>query len=187
MMNYYNIKNKKSKKYIVVLSALALLSIIGSFTYQYIASNNVTKKNDISNTNDINLSPPTKDEILEAERNKQRLIEEGQSNDSDISDNDKQSATPVFGYLQQTDARDIEANGYISEAIETDGTCTLVLNKEDQEVSSSRQAMPDAQSTVCGQLVIERSKLSAGKWKAKLIYNSSRFHGSSEERTLQVE
>lgn len=189
-----NTINTPSNKKKYILIALAALLLVAAVAF-YLARSRDNTNDELATATEaeyeekIDLSPPTEEEKQAVEDNKQRLIEESNQQTDPTppaSDSGKQKAVPVIGFLQQGSSGNIEANGYIAEAIESDGTCTLTLEKDGATASQSKQAMPDAQSTICGLISIERSQLSPGEWKATLSYSSAKYQGESEPRIIQV-
>lgn len=177
----------KNKKIALILTSAALVAAGGLFAYNRLGSKVADDKGSTPSSEAVNLDPPTETEVKEADQNKQRLIKEEVAQLSEASnDTNKLKANPLFGFLQQSGNGSVEANGYITEVVENDGTCTLTLNKNGQKVSKSKQAMPDAQSTICGLMVIERNQLSPGDWRATITYSSSKYHGISEERSIRI-
>lgn len=179
-------KNKRVAILLIVLIGLALLS--GAFYFLTNDNNKSANEDNSPGASDgINLSPPTETEMNEVEDLKKNLTEDsGGTIDQGSPPENLKSVTPIMGYLQQTESQDVESNGYIPGLVEPDGACTLTLTKGTQTVSEQKAAMPDAQSTICGQIVIDRSRLSAGLWEAKILYKSSSHEGSSETKTLEV-
>jgi hypothetical protein len=179
---------RTSKKVLLVL--LSLLIVASFVIYAlYIKNNDDTVVND-SDDSFINYAPATEEERSDADLNKERIVAQKEDTQSAPSPRDvatKQTVTPVFGYIQQSENSNIEANGYISEAIEEGGTCTLELTKDDVRVTTYMQARPSAQSTVCGLLAIDRSKLSPGEWSATIVYSSASYEGTSQERKVKVQ
>lgn len=175
-------------KHKAVIAGIAVIVMIGAGMFWWL--NLRTTSTDISPDDSyINYDPATEEERSAADLNKERIAnqkEESQPNPPPDTTT-KQPVTPIFGYLQQSENSNIEANGYISEAIEEGGTCTLVLVKNGVRATATKQARPSAQSTVCGLLAIERSKLSPGEWTATIEYSSSRYEGKSQERKVKVE
>lgn len=183
------VKSRSNKKPLYVAILIVLVLLMSGLAYSY-KNNLFFFQEDSSTTADgeINLNPPTPEDKREAERNKQRIIEEEEKKDTAAgpTNDAKQEVTPIIGFIQQADSQDIEANGYITSVIEDDGTCTLTLERQGQKVTKSKQALPDAQGTVCGLLTVERSRLSAGEWSATITYSSAKYQGTSNERKIKV-
>lgn len=183
----YNPKHRtaRRRKSTAIIMVVLFIIVLGSVYYFFIAPrmNNAAESNDI-----INLDPPTDAELRETEQYKDNLANKTEDNSKTVDESSEglQSVTPIIGYLQVAENGDIESNGYISGIVETDGTCTLTLEKDGVRITESRQAMIDAQSTICGHMVISRGKLSEGSWKAYITYVSSARKGSSEERKIEV-
>jgi hypothetical protein len=185
-MSYTSKQRSQRKKRLLVTLAILLVAALSIGGFMAYRTSNRASSTDTSDG--INLAPPTEDDIKEAERHKQRLIDEEQKpGRSDPPEGQKRTVNPVIGFIQQSDNKNVESNGYITEAIEDDGTCTLTLEKNGQKVSVSKKAMPDAQSTVCGLMTIERSRLSPGEWTATLNYSSSKNQGASKAVKIRVD
>jgi hypothetical protein len=187
----YQIKNssRKRNKTLLIVAVITLLILLSGAYYFLVIRNNksVDPPKPDSATQELNLNPPTEAELNETEQFKQNLANNSQSSsDSDKSSDGLKPVTPVIGYLQQSENKNIESNGYISGITEAGGTCTLILEKNGVKVTESRQAMMDAQGMICGHMVISRAKLSEGEWKAHISYASSTSKGSSEERKIEV-
>lgn len=179
--------NKYSKKALIsgLVAALIVAGLAGFYIYDKNDSQ-ATQEALPSGTEKIDLSPPTEEDKADAERNKDRIAAEEEATTSEPATGDKAPVTPVLGFVQQADNKNVEANGYISETIESGGTCTLTLEMNGVTVSQSKEALPDAQSTVCGLLTIDRSRLSAGEWKVRLSYSSDKYQGTSAERAVKL-
>lgn len=186
------VKPRSNRKPLYVVLSVILVLLLSGLTYAY--KNNFFFFKDSSPTtakDSINLEPPTEEDKKEAESNKQRLIEEDRQQDNvtsepEPSSDNKQKVTPIIGFVEQSDNKDIEANGYIPQVIEKNGTCILTLEKQGQKVTESKRALPDAQGTVCGLLSIERSRLSTGEWRATITYSSDKYEGVSKEEMVKV-
>ncbi|HEY4752566.1 MAG TPA: hypothetical protein VIH37_04725, partial [Candidatus Limnocylindrales bacterium] len=98
------------------------------------------------------------------------------------------AATVAVTYaLWDTASVSVEVAGYVADAVESDGTCTLTLTSAGRTVSVTQKASPDATTTSCGMLSVPRAKLPAsGAWSAVLGYASSEHAGSSPAVTVEV-
>lgn len=177
-------KTKINHRKVLFTSLIIIFLLVAGGVY-FVASRN--NKQVATPEGFIDYGPPTEEDKEHAERNKERIIkEQEQSADTEPQGQEKYKVVPVVGFLRQADSRNVEANGYISETIESDGICTLTLEKDGQKVSAAKQARPDAQSTICGLITIERNKLAAGEWKATISYSSAKYQGTSAEKTIMV-
>jgi hypothetical protein len=164
-----------------LLALVVILLLVAGGAYYLLVLKDDGSNSDVA-TEKIDLSPPTEAEIAETEQHKQNLAQK----DSETPDSQNQNVIPVIGFLHQAENKNVEANGYISGVMEEGGTCTLTLTKDGTKVSESRKSLNDAQSTICGLIVIPREKLSTGEWKATITYSTSKYQGTSEERSVQV-
>lgn len=139
--------------------------------------------------NGINYGPPSEEEKKETQSFKEDLG--NQSDTPAITPNpasNKKSVTPVISsWGQNRQTKNVEIGGYVPGILENGGTCKLTLKNSGQEITESKVANPDAQSTSCGLITIVRSRLSAGTWTATLSYISSTSEGTSQPTLLGVE
>jgi hypothetical protein len=192
-VSYKNKKDKKSypTKLLAILAALILLAgllLVLEKTgvtnfYEKTSTAEPEAQQDV-----IKYEPATDEEKQAAEDNKDRLVQEQQSQTQpqQPSNNQKIPVTPVFGYVEVRDGQ-INANGFITTMIEEGGTCTFTLKKDGVTKQTTSTSLPDAQSTVCGLMQISRDEVSSGNWTATLSYNSDKYEGVSEERLVTVE
>ena len=66
----------------------------------------------------------------------------------------------------------VAVGAYVAGLVEQGGTCTLTLTLDGKTASAQSEALPDAQTTSCGQIVVPFSDLSPGTWAADLAYSS---------------
>ena len=81
----------------------------------------------------------------------------------------------------------VTISGYVGNAVEDGGVCTLSLTRGSTVVIAETTGVADARTTSCGALSIERSRLSAGTWSAVLAYASSTTTGTSAAMTIEVQ
>lgn len=81
----------------------------------------------------------------------------------------------------------VEVAGYVTDIVESGGTCTLTLTSAGRTVSVTQKATADATTTSCGMLSIPRAKLpGSGALSAVLSYTSSEHAGSAPAVTVEV-
>lgn len=184
-----------SKTWLVVLIVLALTGLLGAERADLVNLPLLSKPDTPQTTtgNDINYGPPSKEEKKETENFKENQA--GQvtqpstqtPNPTPTSTSQKKAVTPVVGsWGQNTTTKAVEVSGYVA-LVESGGICTLTLKKAGQEVTESKSATPDAQTTSCGLISIARSRLAAGDWVATISYKSSTSEGTSSSITIGVE
>lgn len=81
---------------------------------------------------------------------------------------------------------DFHLNGFVDGIIESDGRCTLTMEKDGTTVDTAKNSLQNAQSTSCGQMTMSYTKLTPGKWTAILSYSSSASKGSSDPVVVEV-
>lgn len=88
------------------------------------------------------------------------------------------TAVPTVAALQITYAGPDEAAGgiavgaYVAGLIEEGGRCTLTLSKDGESAGAESEALPDASTTSCSQLLVPFSELEPGTWTAEVTYTS---------------
>ncbi|MGY1887681.1 hypothetical protein ACI799_20485 [Blastococcus sp. SYSU DS0753] len=75
--------------------------------------------------------------------------------------------------------QDIVVGGFVSDVVETGGTCTLTLTQDGVTTSGTADATPDASTTSCGEVRAGGGRLVSGSWEAVLSYTSPRSTGES--------
>ncbi|WP_347057884.1 hypothetical protein ABC795_14455 [Blastococcus sp. HT6-30] len=71
------------------------------------------------------------------------------------------------------------AGGFVGDAVESGGTCTLTLSRGGVVASGSAEAVPDAATTSCGEVRAGGPALVPGTYEAVLSYTSARSTGES--------
>lgn len=92
----------------------------------------------------------------------------------------------TFG-LYDPSSSTLTVAGYVGNAVEDGGICTLTLTRGTEVVSATATGMADARTTSCGAISIDRSSLSAGTWSAVLRYASTTTSGESGAMTIEVQ
>ena len=88
------------------------------------------------------------------------------------------TAVPTLAAVQITYAGPDDAAGgiavgaYVSGLIEEGGTCALTLSKDGESAGAESEALPDASTTSCGQMIVPFSELEPGTWAAEVTYTS---------------
>lgn len=76
-------------------------------------------------------------------------------------------------------------NGFV-EVVDADGTCTATFQQGAESHSVSRAATPDAATTSCGELTMDRSVLRTGTWLVVLSFESAHNRGVSPPTQIEV-
>ncbi len=94
----------------------------------------------------------------------------------------------VLAYAEwNADAAQVEAAGFVGEAVEEGGVCTLRLTGPGTPVALEQAAEADATTTNCGAFTVPGDQLAAGQWQLTLSYRSATSAGSSEPATVAVQ
>jgi hypothetical protein len=71
--------------------------------------------------------------------------------------------------------------------VEDGGTCTLTATFGDDEAEVSGDALADASSTTCGELVVPDTDVDTGTWTVRVTYTSpDGSTGTSEDEEVEV-
>lgn len=190
-MKRYRTINKKPSRPLALKLLIGLLGVVlGVSVLAFLDAQNVidlpmfTDKK-YTTTSGINYGPPTKEEKQETENFKKDLANSSPSSSSDsTSSGAKKNVTPIIsGYNYSNKA---EVGSYVQGIVEDGGTCTLTMVRSSQMVSESKTASADAQTTSCGWISIDGSRLSAGDWSATISYNSVTSRGTSSAVTISI-
>lgn len=176
----------KTKSF-VVASLLIVSALVGSSLYLANHRAKQSSANNPSSTTDtINLDPPSEAELKAGEQpSNEPMDNEERTNPG--NNTSKKPVVPIIStWVQNSQNKNIEVNGFVSTVVEEGGNCTLILEKQDNKVSVDKKARADAQTTTCGLIVVARSSLSLGEWNATLIYSSPFSEGTSETVKIEV-
>lgn len=80
----------------------------------------------------------------------------------------------------------IQASGFVSNVVETDGVCTFVFTSGSKTVNKTSSTLPNPSSTACKTVDFPATDLSPGTWSVQLLYKSSQSQGSSNKVDLTV-
>lgn len=192
-MYSFNSKSHKNKKGLkITLITLAVLVAMG-LTFVHLEKsgriNLISDKPKSMQDDGINYSPPTEEEQRVGDETKDKIANSGNHANSQAPDEqpaDKKSVSPVISTWQQDGDGNIRINGFVQGVIEDNGSCEYTLTKDDKRVVQSRSSMINAQDTTCGQIIIDKTELSAGKWQTTLHYTSPTSEGTSDETIIEV-
>jgi len=94
------------------------------------------------------------------------------------------AVTVTFSGWQPSTAS-VLVGGYAA-VVESGGSCTLVLTRNNVVVTAKSDASPDASTTSCGALEVAGTALTAGQWTGTLRYESAITTGESTPITIEV-
>lgn len=181
------IKKLENKKLLVLSVSAVLLLAGGAFAFTKFndaASNEVPKP-----TAELNLDPPTEEEIKASNDNKQAIAErEERIQNQSSSEPGKKSVKPIITYAGQFAPQNhVEVGGYVSDIFEEGGICKATFSHGSSSFSKQTQAIRNAKSVDCPAIKASASEFSPkGKWSVVLSYDSSTASGTSETKTIEV-
>lgn len=82
-------------------------------------------------------------------------------------------------------AQGVVVSSVVLGRIEDGGSCTLTASSGDVRASVDGEAISDAASTTCGELVVPADEVDSGTWSVELVYTSP--DGSASSATDEVE
>lgn len=176
----------KNKKIVTLISVIVLLAAGGGVIFYYSQNTSIedTPLTTDPITQDINTDPPTEEEKQAADDSKERIVREEEQRSS--QQGSKRQVKPIISSWGQSSSGSLEVNGFVSEIIETGGTCTLTISKNGTTLSAKSAGSADAQTTTCGEMIIGSGSLSPGQWSATLAYTSSKAEGKSNPTTVEI-
>jgi hypothetical protein len=190
-----NIQKNKSFTKKPLLAALAFVVLLGiGLTYSYYATD-IFSDNTVTSSEDsnINLDPPTEQEVKDSQDAKKHILEEDSTDSKEPTGEektpeqaDKKEATVGISYAGVT-GENLEIRAFTPSIIEGTGTCTATLTKAGETaVTESSEAFIDASSTICKPIFVPVSKLSKGTWSIDVSFSSPTHKGSSGPTNVEI-
>lgn len=180
-----------STKVIVIAAIILLVGGVGTaLAYQWQSDSApkepsvLTQTHDEENLrNNINLSPPTREEKSAGDSHKEEIVRQAEQNNQKPAN----AQVVIVDARQYASENIIEVRAFVSNIIESGGVCTITLTQGSQVVSEQSQAFADAQTTQCSTVTIPRNKfLAKGSWEAEIKYSSNSITGSAK-KTVSIE
>lgn len=170
-----------------IIPAVVIVALLvgGYMVWQNIETKPSNQNTSNNNSDGINYNPATDEQKNAAGGATKDTPRHDESNNKTSLNQDKKSVDVIITTWIQEDGK-MKVNGYAEGIVETDGTCTLKLEKDGEIVTSSRPAHVNAQNTTCGESDIAVSELSPGTWQATLSYSSNDYAGTSEPVAVEV-
>ncbi len=173
------------RRAVITSLIVVILAFGGFYLLQRLRNEGQTTENTQATADDdyINLDPATEEDKKAAERNKQDILENQQTN---RPAGDKYEVVPVITFAGERDGS-IEVRSYVSEVYESDGICTITFTKGSEKISRDVEGMKDATYTRCDRVVVPREDFTAGTWNLVVSYTSPSAEGSSKTQEILVE
>lgn len=178
-------KQKSYKKIIllVILTLLVIMAVVlildrrGSINL--FGTNSNTSRVDESG---INFSPATDEEVTAGGQEDQPT-----DNFPETHEDNRTKVTPIIStWVQNTETGNLELNAFVPAIVEQDGVCTLVLRKQESEITRTKSARADAQTTTCGIIEVDEASINPGVWTARVSYSSSSSSGNSNSVEVEI-
>ena len=194
--------NKKTKTSNILLRIIGCILVVAVISFGALAglkvykSSNQTTESDSANintadvdNNSIKKAEPTNDETTTPGNDakaKTEELEKQQSKEVEKNEKGLRVAKVVLNEPYRADNK-IIISSTITNIVETEGNCAYIFTNGQTSITKKTNVLPNAKNTVCEAVVLEKSDLSAGKWKVRLEYKSKLSEGVSETQTFKVE
>jgi hypothetical protein len=181
------IKNKYSKKTLIILIIVTMLALVGFLLW---SQNRSSNKQPTDNWQDgVNYRPPTDQEKAAGDDQKQDIVDEqdrqAQSNQQG-SVAEKQTVSVAITDAGQYDGV-VEVRSFVP-SYSQDGTCTLSFTQGSRTFNRTTPGYKDVSSTVCPAVEVLVSEFpNSGEWQVVVSFESANAKGKSDPRTFSVE
>lgn len=182
------LSSNKRRLFVALLVALLLIAL-GLFLYKQNQRSNTNNPLGASETDGINLNPPTEEERKAGDARKQeisaeRRLAESQPSSGSGASNKKTVSVIITDASQYDDL--IEVRSFIPDHYQ-DGTCTITFRKDDRTLTKMTPAYRDISTTICTNPNIKRSEFStSGEWQVTVSYESADAKGTSNSQTITI-
>lgn len=178
-------KSNRSKIIISIVAVLLLVAVgVGAYFYLHRHDNDIKR-----NPNGISTEQTPQDKKLQQDLNndpskKQQTTQTDQPPAPTIDKTTNlQQVNVILTNTGESNGM-ISASGFVSNAVEANGTCSYVFTNGSMSVTKTSTTLTNANSTTCKTIQFSASELSRGTWNVQLKYSSPTSAGSSN--TLEV-
>ena len=160
----------RSRTIVYTLVAVALVVTAG-VVYARSSSDSSSNTDGPTLVETEEFAPPTEEEKQAGDAQKEEVIElENQT----LPD---QATVAIVDASQY--GSEVEVRAFVANTIQ-DGTCTIVFEKDSEQLTKKVPAFADATTTPCMNLVVPRSEFSAaGEWNVMVTYTNNTIMGSA--------
>lgn len=155
------IKQKKS-----IYITLAIIIVLLSAYFMFFNNTDSIEPSDTGETSTINLGPPTEDESRAGDEIKVSIVDKI---NTPAATETRSVDVVVADATQYSDQ--VEVRAFVS-SVAPKGSCLFIFEKEGEQITRSRAAIPDASTTTCTTLTVASNSLSVGTWSVEIIYSS---------------
>lgn len=186
-------RSKKSQLLPIILLAILFSTVtytgyaLTQSTWPFIKSDTTTDSN--QEINNINLDPPTEQEVVDSQNAKKRHQEDNRVNSESAENQPQQNKKGVSVGVSFSSVRDeiLEIRAFTNSVIEGDGKCKATLTKGDLVVVESSEAFIDSRSSICQPIMIPVSSFpERGEWIMTVEYTSSLSNGKSGKVRVSI-
>jgi cytoskeletal protein RodZ len=170
---------KRKGLLIIALLVVILVSGVWAVAFKQGQENKKDETTSGNNGSYINLDPPTKQDIQDAENHKKDLGDQHKYQ-TPTSSSGKKQVSPII-----TNAESNQINAYAPGVFEDNGTCTATLTKGSQTVTKTSKGFKNVSYTSCEPIGISPA-LESGSWTVIVSYSSSSSEGKSQPKVFMV-
>lgn len=182
-------KTRKNKK-IKVLLIISLVFVLTGTIYFFAQRQNQSSKEqtvateDRSST-DIDLSPATEEDKKRADENKEKIVQDIETQKSSEPSTNLKKVSPIITYAGQY-GDIVEVGGNVN-TLEDNGKCIAVFSNSSSSFERQVTAIRDAQSVNCPVISVPVKDFNPkGTWSVVLKYQSTTASGTSEIKNIEV-
>lgn len=182
------IEKSNSKRVKIISTAVVAVVLLGLGVTVW---NWYVHKDDIKrDANGVSIERTAQDKKLEEELNKdpgkKELVQSDRPEDPSVDSNTNLKSVNVILTNTGMNNDNVTASGFVSNVVESDGTCTFVFTNDQKTLKKQSETLPNPTSTTCKSISFNKSELGSGTWKVQIQYSSSESAGMSNEMELVV-
>ena len=107
---------------------------------------------------------------------------------AELPSEEQNVTTSVFIPLAEwnTALRVVQVTAIVTARVDPNGECAVVAQRGDERVEVSVDAVPDASTMTCANVVVDSASLSPGEWSVTASYSSGDFSADSQPVKVTV-
>lgn len=177
---------KTNRRKIIIILILVLILGVGAFYFTVVRNSESDKKN-TDHQNNINYSPPTKEELEAVKEAKDKIIKEDENQESSTWNDQSQKRTlnPVISGAEVFNNK-LEITSYVQNTID-EGQCTATISKGNIIIERKTSSTRENSTSYCHLVSIDSSEIpEKGTWSVVVKYSSSTSEGISAPKTFEI-
>lgn len=188
-MKISNSKKKRANKTLVIIVAIATLLLLGTgLAIAYFNNALPIKPSDRIETGtsleDVNFDTPSEEQVNDGTTKKGESLDETKPDTSTDPSSGKTIISMSIPAINQTNGM-VRITSLI-QTVTSNGTCTLTLSKNGQEVVKTAPVQALNNSSTCQGFTVDTSELSPGTWQVNLVFENS-THKATAQQAFDVQ